>query len=219
MEDIKGNVFIISHHRSLYENISGTNKILSGCFTHKHMDILEDDEYEKIKQHADNGLPVIYILRDVRSVMTSLYRFYKEREIIHSLEKHEHFKYKSTFIKFMKGEYIDDSISAIVARQVFKNPPLSWVNHTQWLYEPWIYMIKFEDLKLNGIEIIENVEKKFGLFLNHSEIKLLNELVGVVPYKGTIDSWREILSDEEEQYIWEIAGEKMIELGYSRNSI
>lgn len=157
----------------------------------------------------------IHILRDCRDTLVSTWRwwmsgaepYYGILPIIQG----------STFSQFLHGvpEWRLKHRKKIgeVERHLL-DPIKVWMEYSEW--SDIIFTVRFEDLKFNLKETMYEIRDEFGFHLNSEEPKPINRLVGWQPWKGKVGGWAEYFTDEDEEYFWNKAGEKMTELGYRR---
>lgn len=140
----------------------------------------------------------IYVLRDLRDTLVSSYDYMFSTRIIfksHNIDG-------LSFSDFLHGkadfeyEHIHKDYTEFVY-SLWTKPIEYWVQHTEWLKHDWLHsIVRYEEA------------------LNKWTIEKL--LMPGEKSKGVVGRWREWFSNEDLEYLWSIAGDRMIELGYDK---
>lgn len=167
----------------------------------------------------DSKFTLLYIVRDGREVMASLYNFLKES----SFRKWDGVQVKiaNNFSDFLLGKNKVVDCWCPNMRLMFENPALSWARHTLWIELPkhnWfktaIRYIKFENLVLKPEKTILKISENFNWPLKNKDPIPIRKLVGPTVRKGSIAGWKREFSDMDLEYFWKYAGERMKKFGY-----
>lgn len=184
---------------------------------HTHM-IIEDAKtyhwYDKLK---GGRKPTIYILRDVRDVLTSQFHFMVGLD--------------TDFQGFLRGKanprsmisrggngpiFTPSHLYPCIQERIRPHPIQAWAKHSKWIDEDWVDVYKFEDIVKDQAQFVIWLVEKYNLKLNKSAIQTVDKLVGVKPRKGIVGDWKEHFTDNDLEYLWNIAGDRMVELGYGK---
>ena len=146
----------------------------------------------------------IYIYRDGRAVIYSIWKskfYHKDLEGI-------------TFSEFLRTPL--DWHGGIRRRAAPKYPNIvqHWYNHViAWhnVRDSALLIIRFEDLKLDPAGVLSLIYRKFfhweyimrRIMRQDLRVGLVNELVGVKPNKGRIDSWVSAYSESDLSFFME----------------
>lgn len=150
--------------------------------------------------------PTIYVLRDGRDQLVSAYKRAKLKG-----------KIGGDFRDYIRGECeVLKSYTEYkeMAKKIRTDPVNLWVEHTDWIQEDWVDVYKFEDIRNDQTGFVQYLVDKYGLELKHPEIQMVNKLVGKDPNKGIAGGWKDYFDKDDLDYFWNIAGDKMKELGY-----
>ena len=154
---------------------------------------------DELKQTGNH--PKIYIYRDVRAVIASVYnsKFY-------NLKKHPDL----SFSEFLR---MDIDWYGGLGRETLSNLNIvqHWYKHVdEWLRvsDKNLLIIRYEDLKLDPKKTYDRITNKFfkrrnllNLFTNQ-KIKIINKKVGLNPNSATIDSWKNLFSDTDLDFVF-----------------
>ena len=169
----------------------------------------------------DSKFTLLYIVRDGRDVMASLYNFLKKSEF----KKWDGVQVKmaKTFSDFLHGKNKVIECWCPNMRAMFENPALSWATHTLWVEQPkhnWlkkpIYCVKFEELVSKPEKTILKISNNFNWPLKNKDPIPIKKLVGPTVRKGSIDGWKKEFSDVDLEHFWKHAGERMVKFGYEK---
>lgn len=158
----------------------------------------------------NNGKPTIYILRDGRDVLVSQFHFLAEL--------------RTDFKGFIRGKGNPTSIGPrrkpniypCIQERMRRDPVRAWMQHSTWIEEDWVDVYRFEWIRKNQGDFILQLRDRYGLEMKHREPQLIKKLVGLKPRKGIEGDWKNHFDEEDLEYYWNIAGERMVELGYER---
>lgn len=184
---------------------------------HTHMIIKDAKKYHWYDKLKGGKKPTIYILRDIRDVLTSQFHFMVGLNI--------------DFKGFLRGKanpvsMIRRSEVGVIAtpahlypciqERIRPHPIQAWVEHSRWIDEEWVDFYKFEDIVKDQAQFVIWLVEKYNLKLKKSAIKTVDKLVGVKPRKGIVGDWETHFDDDDLKYLWDIAGNRMKELGYGK---
>ena len=166
---------------------------IRGSFGHwSHREIIDPLPYGKL---LVGHLPYsriqegsIYIYRDGRATALSVWKFknFLHKQIL-DIE----------FTKFIR-ENIDwiGSPAYICApiRGIFQH----WYDHLSgWKRASEVFFVRYEDLVLEPEKVLEEIAVFYGLTRPEKWIRV-DDLVGLSPQQGKIDSWKEYFTEEDE---------------------
>lgn len=175
---------------------------------HTHMIIRDAKQHGLYDKLKSSGKPTVYILRDCRDMLVSTYR---------AMIKNK--KTKASFSEFLRGNSgfkPSKKQYPIVGVRIARDPITNWIEHTKWMDEDWIDVYKYEYIKDNHKDFIILLRDMYGLELKNDQVIEVKKPVGVLPNEGVSDTWKSYFDDEDIEYFWSIAKNKMTELGYER---
>lgn len=153
-----------------------SNKHIAGNNFHNLSDKNNDISWGKLfGRHNFSPITddnIIYIYRDGRDVLISMYEFEK------SLKKN----FKLSFF-----EYLNSKLDWYEAPSQFKGPKYTPIEHWYFSTNKWInssvYKVRYEDLNLNTLDEIKRISDHFNLKMP-DDIYLGNKKVGFYPRKS-----------------------------------
>jgi len=202
-------------------------KINNGCSIIKtHTDINIEKYFQKnnklisvVKKNL-NEAKIIYIYRDGRDVMNSLYHYISSySEIIENISFSEFIKRKTTIA------FSENRITWLEY----------WVNHVSgWIKEKEILLVKFEDLLMNYDETIKEIfnfieedlkkdmidvrrsQNEKGIFKKIKKIFLKEIIIhsSIFFRKGISGDYANIFKEKDYEYFQKVAGNLQKELKY-----
>ena len=167
--------------------------------------------------------PTIYVHRDGRDVMVSLYHYMKS--------------FREDFAELSFSDFI--RMNNELDGEPIMSRPAYWAHHVEtWLAHPNTISIAYESLELDYEATVQKMASFLNISLNntlqtvdlhHSKQKktLANRLLkkvglqqakvstAVAPRKGKSGDWRNHFSDDDLNYFMAEAGEVMHQLGYN----
>jgi hypothetical protein len=133
---------------------------------------------------------IVYIYRDGRDVMQSMYNFYPLRS------------QEDQALSF--SEYIKKPMDWWEGPNKKCKPKMTPVEHWYNSVDAWINskatLVRYEDLVSNPYKVIKEIEEKFELKRKTEDFYLGSKKVGLAPQKAIIGSWREYFSKEDVDY-------------------
>ena len=213
----------------IYPTKEHLRKLVKGGHAHKSF-IKEAGEIlktHKSVREIDQDLPIIYLVRDGRDVMTSYYHYeyaYKRGQKIFEpgmpLKSRLHrarWKLQTTFVKSDFSQYLR------------KRGP-EWGEHVMdWLESEQISIIKYEDMIENTSGALRALYTKLGL---DAESTVIDKAVDVFCFdrmtgrnagkeekgaffrKGVAGDWINHFSKDDEEYFESVSGAALKRLGY-----
>jgi len=159
----------------------------------------------------------IYLVRDARDVLVSSYYYWKAgREP--DFRVHAIFN-ELSFSQYLHGEAVDVGKrvcgKSFILPEMFSDPIKHWLSYAEWSNK--IFTVRFEDLKTNYEDVIISVGKYIGRNVYDDVVKYVAKLVGHSPRKGIIGDWKNHFSEEDLEYVWNIAGDTMTKFGYEKD--
>lgn len=164
------------------------------------------------------NVKIIYVIRDGRDVMVSLYNYLIRTGTISN---------QLSFRDFLESKNNFDNIFLDQNRIEF------WRNHLKsWLDKPNVLYIKYEDLHNDFKKTLGNIalflNKDLNKILERPELKKYNILLrglrrifpglfrstAILPRKGIVGDWRNYFNKECTEIFQNYAGNELIELGY-----
>ena len=190
------------------KDLSSNGAIYYGHWSHKKL-LEEGEPYHQLfgshyfpeELNFKKNEYKIYIYRDVRAVIASIYNsgFY-------DLKKHPDL----SFSEFLR---MDIDWYGGLGRERLGNLNIvqHWYKHVDgWLQinDKNLLIIRYEDLKLEPHKTYDRIIKKFfkhrrllNLFTG-KKIKIINHKVGLNPNSATIDSWKNLFSDSDLDFVF-----------------
>lgn len=155
----------------------------------------------------------MYIYRDGRDVIKSLYNFFRKSNW--RKWSGEDANMDVSFSEFLRGVSKTNTICPTL-RSIFNNPIQAWVDNTYWITpinHNWvkgpIFNIRYEDLVQNPVQEICRISEYLGVRFEGLKPVPVTKKVGPVPTKDKIE-----YTDDDMELFWDIAGKRMMELGY-----
>lgn len=167
------------------------------------------------KRYRFNPSPLIYIYRDGRAVAYSVWKT----------------------PNFLNSEMSELSFSEFLRTPLdWEGSPGNMVNHGKNIIEHWVHhleswfslkgnvlMISYEELKDSPENIYNKIIQrcfpvKFftGILNSNSDIKTIDEPIGLLPNKGTKNGWEEIFSDEDLNFFYENVPQYLLDKIYRK---
>ncbi len=194
------------HHTHMVPEDAKGYKLHGSFFLKRQLTSVERETtwYDRL----NNGKPTLYILRDGRDVLVSQFHFMK--------------KLRTNFKGFLRGKSYPKSVGVgaeiypLIQERIRHDPVRAWMQHSTWIEEDWVDTYRFEWIRKNQGDFILQLRDKYGLEMEHKEPQLIKKLVGLRPRKGIEGDWKNHFDEEDLEYYWNIAGERMMELRYER---
>ena len=181
------------------------------------------DEESEYARNIMRSSPVVYVHRDGRDVMVSLYHYMRSfSEVVR----------EQSFSQFLRSNSDLDGVKTTMSR------PAYWAHHAQtWLGNPNLLSVSYTDLESD----YDNVLRKTADFLQvrlHRSLKTIDlpgvsarpSMLGrvmwklgvrqqrlssaVQPRRGSSGDWRSYFDMNDLSFFWAEAGQIMQELGY-----
>ena len=198
---------------------SGTHLLLETIKRNFDCDIINDVFHPNFDLHCSiilrTTFNVIYVYRDVRDVMRSLYNFF----LFSDWRIWSGFDADFSGVDF--SGFLNGKVKIINAhcphfKMVLTDPITAWVESTNWL-EPLNkhdvkgspFSVKYEDLVYNFNEEIYNISAYLNLKFKNNRPIQIKEPVAQTPQRIEVE-----YSDEDSQMLWAKAGQRLIDLGY-----
>lgn len=161
-----------------------------------------------------NSYP-IYIYRDVRDVMKSLFNFFRLSRWYEWYNMDVDLS-RMSFSDFLRGKVDTTNISCPHLRDLLLNPVKAWVDHTSWLnplsmrgVEGPMFSVKYEDLLLSLDKEVQRISEYLRKELKVACPIPCEKQVAKIYSDDVID-----YTYEDMNFLLDIAGDKLIELGY-----
>jgi hypothetical protein len=188
-------------------NLSSDGPIYYGHWSNKKL-LMEGEPHHKLfgshyfpsELNLNRNQPKIYIYRDVRAVIASIYnsKYYNCK------------KYPNISVSDFLRMNIDWHGGLGRQKDSNLNIVQHWYYHVdEWLNidDPNLLFIRYEELKRNPEKIYKTIINKFFThkkiinLIRKPKIKVINNKVGLNPNKATIDSWKTLFSDNDISFI------------------
>jgi len=168
-----------------------------------------------IKSHADKDLfcayykpfPVIYITRDPRDVMVSLFHHQRHKTTREYLENHNPQLRCHAYDTI--GEFLKAPISSYL-RHCYSlkgesgNVVQRWARHIQGWQGYWgeIFFVRFEDLKRDFVATMTKVAAFLDISLKADIAPVgLHDMPSIMPRKGIVGDWQNHFSSQDEAFL------------------
>lgn len=176
--------------------------------------------YKFANKKIMNRYNCIYLVRDVRDTLVATWHYWSNlsaepsmgvnavikgvtvSEFIHGISEKKLKKFgfkKKTMLQRIIYEHLND-------------PVQHWVDYSEW--SDYLYVVRFEDLKLEPKETLKKISENFGLKFKKNKINPLNKLVGNFPRKGLVGEWKSVLSDDDNEYVISKAKGELLKFNY-----
>ena len=157
---------------------------------------------------------VIYIYRNPKDVMKSLYNFFKYSDW--KFWSGFDVRIADSFTGFINGESKAIDVFCPHFHLVLTDPINAWVEHTNWMLplnkfdvRGSVFSIKYENLKDNGAHEIKRISEHFDTPINNGCFSPFTTRVSMNP-KADIIEW----TDKDLELLDNKAGKRMKDLGY-----
>lgn len=182
MNNEVSNFFIMSHRRSgthfLFENLNANFRLLK---KEGWADYAKDyDIADAFKLHlTPQQIPIVfdlsieefiaehtcvYLIRDLRDVLVSAWHYWKRGPTEEHLGVNISKLLKNkTFSQYIRGTNLIDLLAPVdcLWADSYYNPIKRWISFTKWA--DYINVIRFEDLKTNTNDVLEEFSQKFDV--------------------------------------------------------
>jgi len=183
---------------------------------HTHMRIDDAVRHGWYRTLYEAQKPTIYIVRDIRDVLVSQFHFMEA--LMTDFHGFLHGKANPrSMIK--RGKNIipaPPSLYPVIQERIREAPIHAWVEHTQWIHEGWVDFYKYEDIVECQEAFISYLVRRYKLKPYPGRLRTVDKLVGIKPRKGVVGGWKDYFDDHNLNYLWNIAGTRMEELGYEK---
>jgi hypothetical protein len=167
--------------------------------------------------------PAVCIVRDVRDVLASNFRWWKESGESACGGILEHFR-NMTPGEWIRGECRLRAVprpirgcsvtQAHAEHGIFHDPAAFWARHVTSFMESDIPVVRFEDLLTDPAPVLRRVAGAWGI-RPPRQARVPEQPVGYLPGKGAIGAHTQLFGAAELDVIQEKAGQAMTALGYS----
>lgn len=171
----------------------------------------------------------VYIIRDIRDVLCSCYRWWTlsgESRISGIRDDFQDYSFDDYVGGKVKiKEFIDKDGKGGVGkwdmdRRLISDPISHWINHVESYENENIPIVRYEDLKQDTKGVVIRLWKELDLTPKMNLFRRVIEIdrpVGYMPYKGRSGTWKEYFTEELEEYVWDRIGEKLEKFGYTKD--
>ena len=198
---------------------SGTHMVLETIKTNFDFPVVNDVAHPGFDLHTSSILRqcfhVIYVYRDPRNVMKSLYNYFKYSDW-RLWSGFDADLTDVTFSDFLRGKTKIVNVFCPNFTLMLENPVRAWVEHTNWLVplnkhdvKGSVFSVKFEDMVREPENEIQRISKYLCVGLKNDKPKPLIKMVSQNPINDDVD-----YTDDDMDFLIGIAGDRMMELGY-----
>jgi hypothetical protein len=134
----------------------------------------------------------------------------------HGIAKEFH---KFSFEEFLLQKAAIQNISRLtsIPHEVITNPIGYWTDHVSGYLNAGIYIIRYEDVVLRPVRVIDTIQDEFGLKLIHSEPHQIRRFVGHYPNKVDVEARYRMYSSKLLDRVYHETNNLMLKLGYPEN--
>ena len=187
---------------------------------------LQKGGYEELVRWTYERGHIVYGLRDCRPVMASLYAYMQQYDPKTRVSPGEFLRQRDLLPEFMSAEH------AQLSR------PAQWAYHVRaWVAEPNVLVFRYEDVLKQPRELLTALGEHLEAQPLHREPLLppkfdrsfwsrVGRRLAMKPSStaiisprapGVEHSWKKLFTADDLDFIWQEAGEVMLERGYSRH--
>lgn len=158
----------------------------------------------------------VYIVRDLRDTLVAGW-YYWQKGAENNLDISRGLV-NISFSQYIRGASIDKACSLNIDTNSlyadnYLDPVQYWIDCAEW--SKYVYTIRFEDLKLYPIDVMNQFSEHFDVKCKNAEYVIITKLVGNLPRKGIIGDWHTVFSDDDLEYVYARARNIMESYGYN----
>ena len=204
------NIKIISHRRSGTHLLWNVIKSNFDVLTDKTKPSIREDGCGLKKDYFKKRI-CIYQLRDIRGCLLSDYNFLKTANGPAAKKEINSQFNEISFYDYLKNGIILNKRCTKAMAANFKDPIGFWIDHVEW--SKHLPTIKFEDILIDQTAVINNISTILNCPLKHEPV-IWTKPVGPKRRQAGPYDWKNRIDANTLDYIWERAGEVLMDLGY-----